>query len=76
VTLRLEKTAVIVAPYVGVGGAEPHPRRIAAAEALLAGRAPETRDFPRRLRRRLRRDRSAHRCADRRGCIAASLSPW
>src|SRR6266853_480693 len=40
VTLRLEN-GVIVAPRVGVGAAEPHPRRIAAAEALLAGRAPE-----------------------------------
>jgi len=40
VTLQLEN-GVIVAPHVGVGGAEPHPRRIAAAEALLAGRAPE-----------------------------------
>jgi aerobic carbon-monoxide dehydrogenase medium subunit len=40
VTLRLE-SGVIVAPRVGVGAAEPHPRRIAAAEALLAGRAPE-----------------------------------
>jgi carbon-monoxide dehydrogenase medium subunit len=40
VTLRLEN-GVIVAPHVGVGGAESHPRRITAAEALLAGRAPE-----------------------------------
>jgi aerobic carbon-monoxide dehydrogenase medium subunit len=39
VTLRLEN-GVIVAPCVGVGAAEPHPRRIAAAEAKLAGRAP------------------------------------
>jgi len=39
VTLRLEN-GVIVAPHVGVGAAEPHPRRIAAAEARLAGRAP------------------------------------
>ncbi len=31
---------VIVAPRVGVGGAEAHPRRIAEAEALLAGRPP------------------------------------
>ncbi len=31
---------VIAAPRVGVGGAEAHPRRIAAAEALLAGRPP------------------------------------
>jgi carbon-monoxide dehydrogenase medium subunit len=40
VTLRLE-SGVIVAPRVGVGAAEPHPRRIAAAEALVSGRAPE-----------------------------------
>src|SRR6266852_8302051 len=40
VTLRLEN-GVIVAPHVGVGAAEPHPRRIAAAKAQLAGRAPE-----------------------------------
>ncbi len=31
---------VIVAPRLGIGGAEARPRRIAAAEALLAGRAP------------------------------------
>jgi carbon-monoxide dehydrogenase medium subunit len=31
---------VIAAPRVGVGGAEAFPRRIAAAEALLAGRPP------------------------------------
>jgi carbon-monoxide dehydrogenase medium subunit len=31
---------VMAAPRVGVGGAETHPRRIAAAEALLAGRPP------------------------------------
>jgi aerobic carbon-monoxide dehydrogenase medium subunit len=31
---------VIVAPRVGVGGAEAFPRRIAAAEALLTGRPP------------------------------------
>ena len=40
VTLRLE-SGVIVAPRVGVGAAEPHPRRITTAEALLTGRAPE-----------------------------------
>jgi carbon-monoxide dehydrogenase medium subunit len=39
VTFALDK-GVIVAPRVGVGGAEAHPRRIAAAEALLAGRTP------------------------------------
>jgi aerobic carbon-monoxide dehydrogenase medium subunit len=31
---------VMAAPRIGVGGAETHPRRIAAAEALLAGRPP------------------------------------
>ena len=31
---------VIAAPRIGVGGAEAQPRRIAAAEALLAGRPP------------------------------------
>ena len=36
---------VIVAPHVGVGGAETHPRRITAAEALLTGRAPESAVF-------------------------------
>jgi carbon-monoxide dehydrogenase medium subunit len=40
VTFRME-SGVIVAPHVGVGGAEPLPRRIDAVEALLARRAPE-----------------------------------
>jgi aerobic carbon-monoxide dehydrogenase medium subunit len=44
VTFRLDN-GVIVAPRVGVGAAEPHPRRIAEAEALLAGRAPEDAAF-------------------------------
>jgi carbon-monoxide dehydrogenase medium subunit len=39
VTFRLAD-GVIADPRVGVGGAETHPRRIVAAEALLAGRAP------------------------------------
>jgi aerobic carbon-monoxide dehydrogenase medium subunit len=39
VTFRLEN-GVIVEPRVGVGAAEPHPRRIGEAEALLSGRAP------------------------------------
>jgi carbon-monoxide dehydrogenase medium subunit len=39
VTFRVLDGA-ITQPHVGVGGAETHPRRIAAAEALLAGRAP------------------------------------
>jgi aerobic carbon-monoxide dehydrogenase medium subunit len=34
------KGGVIATPQVGVGGAEPSPRRIAAAEAVLAGQAP------------------------------------
>jgi carbon-monoxide dehydrogenase medium subunit len=40
VTFRVEN-GVIVEPRVGVGAAEPHPRRVAEAEALLTGRAPE-----------------------------------
>jgi carbon-monoxide dehydrogenase medium subunit len=35
----------IVEPRVGVGGAEDHPRRIAEAEAVLAGRAPGAKVF-------------------------------
>src|SRR5262249_1647255 len=38
--LRVEN-GVMVAPHVGVGAAEPYPRRIAAAEAVLTGRPPE-----------------------------------
>jgi carbon-monoxide dehydrogenase medium subunit len=44
VTFRLADGAIID-PRVGVGGAEAYPRRIAAAEALLAGRAPEAAVF-------------------------------
>jgi carbon-monoxide dehydrogenase medium subunit len=44
VTFRLDN-GVIVEPRVGVGAAEARPRRIAAAEALLAGRAPEDAAF-------------------------------
>jgi aerobic carbon-monoxide dehydrogenase medium subunit len=39
VAFEIEK-GVIAAPRVGVGGAEAHPRRIAQAEALLAGQPP------------------------------------
>jgi aerobic carbon-monoxide dehydrogenase medium subunit len=39
VTLRIEDGA-IVAPRVGIGGAEPKPRRIAPAEQALHGRKP------------------------------------
>jgi carbon-monoxide dehydrogenase medium subunit len=39
VTYRLE-AGVIVEPRVGVGGAEPEPRRITHAEQVLAGKAP------------------------------------
>jgi carbon-monoxide dehydrogenase medium subunit len=39
VVLEIED-GVIAAPRIGVGGAEAVPRRIAAAETLLAGRAP------------------------------------
>jgi carbon-monoxide dehydrogenase medium subunit len=44
VTFRLDGE-VIAEPRVGVGAAEPHPRRIAEAEALLAGRAPDDAGF-------------------------------
>jgi carbon-monoxide dehydrogenase medium subunit len=44
VTFRLEN-GVIVDPRVGVGAAEPHPRRIAEAEALLTGCVPEDAAF-------------------------------
>jgi carbon-monoxide dehydrogenase medium subunit len=44
VTFRLEN-GVIIEPRVGVGAAEPRPRRIAEAEALLAGRSPEDAAF-------------------------------
>jgi carbon-monoxide dehydrogenase medium subunit len=35
----------MVEPRVGIGGAEPKPRRIPEAEAVLAGRAPELEAF-------------------------------
>src|SRR5262249_30981691 len=44
VTFRLEN-GVIVEPRIGVGGAEPHARRIGEAEALLTGRAPDDTAF-------------------------------
>src|SRR5439155_15918219 len=44
VTYRLKDDA-ITAPRVGVGGAEPCPRRIAQAEAALAGRTPGAKVF-------------------------------
>jgi carbon-monoxide dehydrogenase medium subunit len=44
VTFRLDN-GVVADPRVGVGAAEPHARRIAAAESLLAGRAPEDAAF-------------------------------
>ena len=44
VTFRLAN-GVIVDPHVGIGGAEAHPRRIAAAEALLTDRSPESAVF-------------------------------
>lgn len=37
--LRIED-GLVVAPRLGIGGAEANPRRIAAAEAVLSGRAP------------------------------------
>jgi carbon-monoxide dehydrogenase medium subunit len=44
VTFRLQD-GVIVAPRIGVGGAEARPRRMAAAEAVLAGRGPDSESF-------------------------------
>ena len=44
VTFRLQD-GVIVAPRIGIGGAEARPRRMAAAEAVLAGRRPDTESF-------------------------------
>jgi carbon-monoxide dehydrogenase medium subunit len=44
VAFRLQN-GVIAEPRVGVGGAEPHPRRIPEAEAALAGRAPDAAAF-------------------------------
>ena len=44
VTFRLQD-GVIVAPRIGVGGAEARPRRMAAAEAVLAGRGPDCESF-------------------------------
>ncbi len=44
VTFRVQN-GVIAEPHVGVGGAEPQPRRIAAAEAALAGRSPDAAAF-------------------------------
>ena len=44
VAYRLEDGA-IVEPRVGIGGAEPRPRRIAQAEAALAGRTPGAEAF-------------------------------
>lgn len=44
VTYRLEG-GVIVDPHIGVGGAEDRPRRVAAAEAILTGKAPDDMTF-------------------------------
>jgi carbon-monoxide dehydrogenase medium subunit len=44
VAFRLQN-GVIAEPRVGVGGAEPHPRRIPEAEAALADRAPDAAAF-------------------------------
>ena len=44
VTFRLQD-GVVVAPRIGIGGAEARPRRMAAAEAVLAGRRPDTESF-------------------------------
>jgi len=44
VAFRLED-GVIAEPRIGIGGAEAQPRRIAAAEAVLAGRKPDDESF-------------------------------
>jgi aerobic carbon-monoxide dehydrogenase medium subunit len=44
ITFRLQD-GQIIEPRVGVGGAEGRPRRIAAAEAVLAGRRPDNESF-------------------------------
>ena len=44
VTFRL-RDGVILEPRVGVGGVEGRPRRISAAEAILAGRKPDNESF-------------------------------
>jgi carbon-monoxide dehydrogenase medium subunit len=44
VAFRLED-GVIAEPRIGIGGAEAQPRRIAAAEAVLAGRKPDDEGF-------------------------------
>jgi aerobic carbon-monoxide dehydrogenase medium subunit len=44
VTFRLQDGG-IVAPRIGIGGAEARPRRMAAAEAVLVGRRPDTESF-------------------------------
>jgi carbon-monoxide dehydrogenase medium subunit len=44
VTYRVENGKIVV-PRVGIGGAEPHPRRIGEAEAALAGQAPSAAAF-------------------------------
>jgi len=44
VTFRLQD-GIIVAPRIGIGGAEARPRRMAAAEAVLAGRGPDSESF-------------------------------
>jgi len=43
-TFRVENGA-IVEPRIGIGGAEPFPRRIAEAEGVLAGRPPDAAAF-------------------------------
>lgn len=44
VTFRLDG-GIIVDPHIGIGGAEDRPRRIAEAEAALAGKAPSDEAF-------------------------------
>ena len=57
-TFRL-RDGVIFEPRVGVGGVEGRPRRISAAEAILAGRKPDSRKLS-ALRRTPRLRRSSH----------------
>ena len=61
---------VITNPRLGIGGAEACPRRLAAAEAVLAGAAPSRSGVPRGGRDRRRCDRAARRSASRRAIPA------
>ena len=71
VTYRLDGGKIVDA-HVGVGGAEPSPRRIAEAEAALERPSAGRRRVPRRRRSRQRRGRSARGPPDRRRLPARS----